>query len=383
MELSPEDVSRKVRLGLLYDRAARYEEAVPLLEEVSQGNDLHGEVSYRLGHALEQLGDSAKALDTYDRYRFLPTTSRFRAKMAAGHRRLVRGVARREVQRLDRLEREVSDSLGIVPYSSLDRVAQRAREHNVAVFPLSYHGEDERYRPLGKGLGALISTDLSHIRTLTVLERERLDVLIDELSLSESGYVDPATAPKKGYLLGAGKLIGGLLSIDGRGGVDVSLASVSVTTSAVEAQVSEESRLRRIFDMEKGLVFRLLDELGIDISEEERHAIEPIPTRNLQAFLAFSNGLESDDAGDISAAEGWFQRAIELDPGFGMARDKLSAIRRDDALPDGLVSSRHDALSESIGGMTTPGPDDRDPAVEAGAASRGLPVPPDPPGGNR
>ena len=66
-------------------------------------------------------------------------------------------------------------------------------------------------------------------------------------------------------------------------------------------------------------MFQLLDKLGITLTPAERVAISERPTRDLQAFLLYSKGLEAEDRGDFVAAAQAFQGAARIDPGFRAA----------------------------------------------------------------
>ena len=63
--------------------------------------------------------------------------------------------------------------------------------------------------PLQKGLTVMLITDLSKVKSLTVVERVRLQALAEELKLGVSGLVTENTAPRVGKLLGAHWLVGG------------------------------------------------------------------------------------------------------------------------------------------------------------------------------
>jgi hypothetical protein len=69
-------------------------------------------------------------------------------------------------------------------------------------------------------------------------------------------------------------------------------------------------------------VLQLLERMGINISPAERRAISERPTADLQAFLAFSRGLEAEDRGDFQEAANQFNAALQRDPNFRSARDK-------------------------------------------------------------
>src|SRR5207247_1313926 len=88
----------------------------------------------------------------------------------------------------------------------------------VAVLPLVIAG-DSGVQPLSRGLAELIATDLAYIRTLRLLERLQIGMLLDELKLGRSDRVDPATAARVGRLLRAERLVQGTATIPRRGPV--------------------------------------------------------------------------------------------------------------------------------------------------------------------
>ena len=73
------------------------------------------------------------------------------------------------------------------------------------------------------------------------------------------------------------------------------------------------------------MVFQLLAKLGITLTPAERVAISERPTRDIQAFLLYSRGLETGDRGDFAAAAGFFGAAARLDPGFSAAAQQAAA----------------------------------------------------------
>ena len=62
----------------------------------------------------------------------------------------------------------------------------------------------EEYNPLSKGLADMLITDLSNVKSIQIVEREKLESLLQEIDLGESKFMDPSTAQKLGKGLGAG-----------------------------------------------------------------------------------------------------------------------------------------------------------------------------------
>ncbi|MGH7536872.1 MAG: hypothetical protein ACREMG_15015, partial [Gemmatimonadales bacterium] len=84
----------------------------------------------------------------------------------------------------------------------------------------------------------------------------------------------------------------------------------------------------------------------------ERTAISERPTRDIQAFLLYSRGLEAQDRGDFAGAAQAFQAAVQRDPSFsaaGQAAASNQAAQAADAAPatDVAVAASGGAPSEA------------------------------------
>jgi len=60
------------------------------------------------------------------------------------------------------------------------------------------------------------------------------------------------------------------------------------------------------------------------LTPAEQVAISERPTRDIQAFLLYSRGLETADRGDFTAAAGFFGAAAQRDPSFGAAAQQAA-----------------------------------------------------------
>jgi TolB-like protein len=235
--------------------------------------------------------------------------------------------------RLDRSERRsIEARLPVITRQVLALEARRAiaaeqslgsrvlLPNTVAVLPWTYLGADSSLRPLERGLAHLLVSDLARVSRLTVLERDRVQALFDELALARAGLVDSGTAARSGRLLGAAEVVHGAIRETPTGEIRLDAQVVTTSDAAVRATGSASDRLARLFAMEKSVVFDLLERWGIPLTPAERRAISEQPTADLQAFLAFSRGLEAEDRGDFLEAGQYFQAAAGRDPSFSAAR---------------------------------------------------------------
>lgn len=190
----------------------------------------------------------------------------------------------------------------------------------VAVLPVVIAG-DSSVQPLARGLAELITTDLAHIRTLRLLERLQIGMLLDELKVGQSERTDPATAARVGRLLRAERMVQGTATIPPNETAAMQLSATVVTGTGVVRPVGQVTGpFRQLLALEKQVVFDLAGQLGIALTEAERQQILRQGPKSLAAFLAYSRALDDLDRGDYDAAARNFGAAARADPSFQAAR---------------------------------------------------------------
>jgi TolB-like protein len=200
--------------------------------------------------------------------------------------------------------------------------------NTVAVMPFRFTGSDTSLKPLERGLAELVVTDLSRSTALKVVERAQLQALLDEIQLQQSGPAAAGTGVRVGRIMQAGSLVGGSIS-QLQGDQLSTSANVTVvqTTQPAGTGYTGQSNLDQLFTLEKNLVLKLFQDLGVTLTTAERNAIEQRPTRSMAAFLAYSRGLELQDQGRFDDASRAYDNALRLDPGFVSAQQKGQEAR--------------------------------------------------------
>ncbi|WP_028567023.1 CsgG/HfaB family protein [Salisaeta longa] len=375
---SPADLVALQRLGIIYMRTGRPTKAYDTLKRAYAQEPDDPKTLFYLGLASESVGKVGTARELYASYTQVPADSKYRALLQGRLAWLERKEARAQVRKA--LSRERSMGQPVSP-----RV--------VAVLPFTYLAGDERYAVLKRGLSETIATDLANIDRLRVVERVRLQALLDELKLAQSQYVDPQTAPRVGRLLGAGRLVSGSYSVE-----DASITfGLSFTGVATGVSLPDRSTLTadldRLFEVQNTLVYRVVEGLNVELTPQEEQAIERVPTRNLQAFLLYSRGLRLEDEGRYRAAAQQFGQAARLDPSFqAAARAKQRAMglsatsgsigQAFAGAQDGLELSSTDAVSRRLQRLANSGlalPTNSPTGTIGGTMSGDLPLPPAPP----
>jgi TolB-like protein len=302
---SPKSVEVLRALGVQYYKQQRYPEARAVLAEARAIEPNDGVVALYTGMSAEAMNDLPAAKEAYSSYVKVGRTQRVRrqleGRLAAMQRREIQEAAKAAVQQ----EAQLAATPGPV--------------NTVAVMPFTFSGADSTLKPLERGFADLLATDLSRVKALTIVERARLQAILDEITLQQSAGTDSTTMVRAGKLIQAGTLVqGSLLQTGDKLRTDAAL--VSVATSAIGATpATDQQDIDRLFDMEKRIALALITSLGVPITTAERDAIEQRPTKSLQAFLAYSRGIELEDQGRFDDASRAFANAGRIDPGFGAA----------------------------------------------------------------
>jgi len=336
---TPSDGTALRDLGAIYVRTGRPTKAYDHLKEAYRRMPTDPKTLFFLGLASEQVGRRNAALQLFQTFDEVPADSRYHTLMQGRYEWLVRQDARQTMQELVAQEKARSTE------NLTDRIDRQA----VALMPLQYNGTDARYQPLGRGLAEMMATDLAQVDRVTVVERVRLQALLDELKLAESEAVDASTAPRVGRLLGAGRLVGGSYVIADGDRVRLTLDLADVLDGSVRPVTSEDGRLDNLFRLQTQIVFDLVDAFGVELTAQERDAIEQVPTRDLQAFLAYSRGLLEEDRGNFQAAREQFQQAAQIDPAFRPAAQGAARTQ-------GLSAAGGSAAQAVAAAVPPPGP---------------------------
>jgi TolB-like protein len=212
-----------------------------------------------------------------------------------------------------------------------ERTAQRAPSDrlHVALFPLRSEGPNAARDTLNRALLAMITTDLAKVPSLTVLERERIDALLREQRLSESGLVDPATLATQAGLLGAGSVVAGSVFNEpgpagpGSGRYKINTAVSDVTGSRVVGTQEADGRQAEFFRLQKQIVHGILKTLEV---KDIPPSVNQIHTRSWDAYVRFASGLSLLAEDRFDEARQAFRAALALDPGFALAEQAFESV---------------------------------------------------------
>ena len=209
--------------------------------------------------------------------------------------------------------------------ASVPVFAQQQDLPTLAVLDLSDGGslgpDAQNLSQLGKGLGAMITTEMMRNPRVRMVERDQIQHLLTEQKLGLSGMIDPATAIEVGKLLGARYMVFGSYT-------DV-FSNLRIDLRVVEVETGKLQRAQEVTDKRENLfrtVNRLTSQLFKDLNLEPTSPVPAAPAVPAKAALLFSQGLGFEDAGDTQKAREMYDRALEVFPQYEDARKRLSRL---------------------------------------------------------
>ncbi len=201
--------------------------------------------------------------------------------------------------------------------------AASSESPTVLVTYFDNHTGDAAYDPLGKGLADMVLTDLAAVTDLKIVERVRLQALLDELALQGSDRVDAATAQDQGKLLGASHAVTGAVTAV-KPDVRIDIRMVVVQTGEVLLAESVTGRADRFFELQQELVRRFVEGLG----HQPAGGAPATHAARMASVLAYARGLDQADGGDLEEASKTLGQVVTDEPAFQLAATRHAEVVR-------------------------------------------------------
>jgi len=206
----------------------------------------------------------------------------------------------------------------------------------------------------------MLITDLSNVKSLKIVEREKLESLLKEIDLGDGKFIDPNTAQKLGKGLGAGYMLTGSFLIIGETmRIDARLVDVGTGEISMAEEITGEKDT--FFELEKSLVNKLITTLNIDLSKKESRKVKKVQTESFESFNNYSSSIDAFDKGEYEKSKSFMEKAANLDEDFDLAWDKLEELEK---IIEDLIIARQSGLdSELTSVINSLRPNDKDIAL--------------------
>ncbi len=305
------DIQRE--LGIAFYKSKDFANAISSLNNALQLNSNDGTSIFYLGLSYESVPDYDNALKYYKNYIIGGYSSGNNVEIIEGR---IQWIANKKI------EEDVKKALLVENEIKADTI----QANSLAVLYFQNIGNNKALDPLQKGLTEMLITDLSKVKDLRVVERVKLQKLLDEIGLGQSGLVAENTAPRVGKIFGVNKLVKGTFLDFDSTNFRMGVGMIGTKTGSYQDLTNVSGSLEDLFKLEKELTFSVVDEMGIKLTDEEREAIQIIPTESYLAFVAYSKGLDLEDQGRYNEAAEQYREAFSIDPFFNAAEQKYQQV---------------------------------------------------------
>jgi TolB-like protein len=207
--------------------------------------------------------------------------------------------------------------------------AQAADSQTIAVLYFENNSLAQRndMAPLSKGLADMFITELGKISAFQVVERNKLQELLEEMKLAQAGLVSGKSAQEVGKMLGAQQLLLGsfMMMLDKKMRIDVRIVQVEsgITVKAEEATGSPKD----LYKLVATLIVKISKDLNVQLSRAEAAKLATVDNTSFDAALYYAKGLEYEDAQDYKNAAHMYEAALKQNSAFTKARERLTAVK--------------------------------------------------------
>lgn len=189
--------------------------------------------------------------------------------------------------------------------------------------------DNASYAPLSKGMADMLISEIAQNGAVRVVERDRLQSLIEEQNLQNSDRVDKETAVRLGKLLGARHILMGGFVIDPAKNMRIDVRSVNTETSAIEYTETLTGKSDKLLELVIQLGAKVNAGLKLPAMKTASATIPAAKSPNqFKALMAMSQALEAEDKKNVAEATKLYKSAVALNPDFDRAKSRLASIEK-------------------------------------------------------
>lgn len=184
----------------------------------------------------------------------------------------------------------------------------------------------EEYRVLSQGLAEILISEFDRLNAVQIVERRKLNHLLEELKLSQSGLTEEDLSARAGKMLGVQYFVFGafLVGLDDRMRIDARIVEVETGLTVKSQDIT--GKTKQVLDLIEKLSRELVKDL--DIKENRKKGNEPVKGEkvDMKALVQFSHGVVHEDLGELGKAREFYAKALLLEPDFFRARQRLQVV---------------------------------------------------------
>lgn len=210
---------------------------------------------------------------------------------------------------------------------SLPNILSAGERTTLAILDFSNNSliDKEKHASLSQGLAEIMITELSKVQSLRLVERQKINSLIQEMQLSQSGIISEDAGVQVGKLLGAHFLVFGSFMISFNNQIRVDIRIVEVETGVTIKAEEVTDKVAKLFDIVKKLNEKITKDLNIKLSKQDKESLTE-SNISLDVISCFSKGLEYEESNRKDEAKKMYMKTLEKDPNFELAKKRLKEL---------------------------------------------------------
>ena len=208
------------------------------------------------------------------------------------------------------------------------------------------------YDPLGKGIAAMMISDLGAVEEIQLVERERMQDMVKEMEAQRTRYFDSTTAVTVGKMTGAEYIVvGAFAALQPKMRIDTRVVRVATGEIVKTAQATGDED--KFFEIEQKLAKDLVDGLGLALSPEDQARLAAKQEQNridaVSTVLAFSQALALYDRQDFTGAAERIVPALRASPNSMLVRAAYDEMKNRAAAS--AAQKAKDKVKAGLGGL--------------------------------
>lgn len=294
-------------LGVAHYFKGETNDAITYLEKANFLKPDNTEIKYYLGLCYEAKNDYRSAIKYYQYFSDKNLDGNYSKLMQTRLNNAIKLQYQSEVKDLIKNEQSIGNNLS---------------DSTLAILTFENRTGNPDYDPLQTGFPSIFITDFALVPRLKVVERLRLQSILDELELSKRSIIDESTMQRVGKLLQAKTLIKGGFIVQSNDNLVIDVAVIDVATGNINHNLNKVGNLNNFYRIEKDLVLEIVDKMGIVLTEDVRQKILTIPTENFFEFMARIRAMLEEEGDNPPNPYEALQQAFDI----GINIERLNTI---------------------------------------------------------
>lgn len=185
----------------------------------------------------------------------------------------------------------------------------------------------EKWAPLSKGLAQILTSEIDAVASMRVVERRRIQDLMDEVKLAQSGLLDSRQTVSVGKLAGARFMIFGAFIVDLKEKIRIDMRLVNVETGETLKAGQKTGKARDFMKLMLKLTQSILSDIEVPFTKAEKRRFKSGKAHPVAALLSYAKGVQHEDNHELRDAVVCYRKALEIDPDFEAASVQLDIMR--------------------------------------------------------